>query len=244
MSKLNQVIAIEKGVKSRVNTNMSTLYKAIQKPTLFDGFVKNWEKSDEDGENRPPERKRVQLKSDEVLDTVGETLSELFDVTAQKDFANCKARANVVVGGKTLLTDVPATYLLFLEKQLNDVKTLVGSIPTLSADEDWHEDKALGLFKTEPVITRSTAKVQEPIILAQPTKEHPAQTQLITKDVVVGHWNTVNQSGAAVGSRKKQIVRRVETLIKAVKYAREEANETAAPQQSVGSVVFDFLFGE
>lgn len=244
MSKLNQVIAIEKGVKSRVNKNISQLYNAVQKPTLFDGFVKNWEKVDEDGENRPPERKRVQFKVDDILDAVGETLSELFDVTAQKDFANCEAKADVNIGGKALLTGVPATYLLFLEKQLNDIATMVGKLPTLSTDESWVEDKALGLYKTEPVVTRSTAKVQEPIVLAQATPEHPAQTQLITRDVVVGHWNTVSQSGAAVGSRKKKIVRRVETLIKAVKYAREEANGTAAPQKTVGSVVFEYLFSE
>lgn len=244
MSKLNQVIAVEKGVKNRVNATVTTLYKAVQKPVLFDGFVKNWEKSEDDGEDRPAEKKRVQLKVQDILEAVSESLSELFDVTAQKDFANCNAKADVVVGGKVLLTQVPATYLLFLEKQLNDVKSIVISLPTLSPDEDWHEDKALGLFKTESVLTRSTAKVEQPIVLAPATKEHPAQTQLITRDVLVGHWNTVKQSGAAVDERKKTLLRRVELLMKAVKYAREEANEVSAPKQNVGDVIFDYLFGE
>lgn len=244
MSKLNQVIAVEKGVKNRVKTNISTLYKAVQKPALFDGFVKNWEKKEEDGEDRPAERRRVQLNVEDVLETASETLTELFDVTAQKDFANCEARADVTIGGKALLTGVPATYLLFLEKQLLDVKTLVSALPTLSADEDWHLDTALGLFKTDPVSTHSKVKVQEPITLAPPTVEHPAQTQLITRDVVVGSWNTVRQSGAAVEANKKKIIRKVELLIKAVKYAREEANETAAPNKSIGTVVFEYLFND
>ena len=59
MSKLNQVIAVEKGVKTRVNKNVGDLYKVLQKPQLFDGFVKNWEKIDEEGESRPKERRKV-----------------------------------------------------------------------------------------------------------------------------------------------------------------------------------------
>ena len=244
MSKLNQVIAVEKGVKNRVKANISALYKDVQKPALFDGFVKNWEKKDEDGEDRPAERRRVQLNVADVLESASETLTELFDITAQKDFANCEAKADVTIGGKTLITGAPATYLLFLEKQLLDVKTLVAALPTLSADEDWNLDAALGLFKTDPVSTRSTAKVQEAITLAPPTKEHPAQTQLISKDVIVGSWNTVRQSGAAVEADKKKILRKVELLLKAVKYAREEANETSAPNKSIGTVVFEYLFND
>lgn len=243
MSKLNQIIAIEKGVKARVNKNVSEMYKALQKPALFDGFSKNWEKINDEGETRPSEKRRVQLKVDEILSDVGDNLTELFDVTAQKDFANCTAKADVVVGGTTLLAQVPATYLLFLEKQLNDVKSAVSVLPTLSLDEDWHVDEALGLYKTNPVKTRSTSKVQEPIVLFPATPEHPAQTQLITNDVVVGHWQTVRQSGATVESRKRAILKKIETLIKAVKFAREEANEAEAAQQSIGDTVFQYLFG-
>lgn len=243
MSKLNQIIAIEKGVKARSKQSISALYIAVKKPTLFSGFTKHWEKSDDDGEDRPRENKRVQLRVSEVLENASESLTELFDVTAQKDFANCNAKADVVVDGTVIIAGVPATHLLFLEKQLADMKTFISVLPTLSADEEWGEDKALGLFKTDAVRTRSTAKVQEAITLAPPTPEHPAQTQLITKDVVVGHWNTVKQSGAAVESEKKRLYRRVEALIKAVKFAREEANMVEAPKQNIGASVFNYLLG-
>ncbi|MDQ3812829.1 MAG: hypothetical protein M3347_02630 [Armatimonadota bacterium] len=38
--KLNQVVAIEKGVKSRVYGEVTELHKTSQKPELFNGFIK------------------------------------------------------------------------------------------------------------------------------------------------------------------------------------------------------------
>ena len=49
--KLNQVIAIEKGVKSRVYGEITEMHKTSQKAELFNGFAKNYRKKDEDGED-------------------------------------------------------------------------------------------------------------------------------------------------------------------------------------------------
>ncbi len=242
MSKLNQVIAVEKGVKSRAYAEITKLYKLAQRKDIFNGFVKSWKKIDDEGENRPSESKRVQFSVGDVLHGTRTALTELFDVTAQKDFANCHATADVVVDGYKVLKDVPVTYLLFLEKQLKDLKAMVEAVPTLSADEEWKQDEALGLYRTEAVSTQSTKKVQEPIVLYAATPEHPAQTQLISKDVIVGHWSTVKQSGAVLKSMKKQILARVDALTNAVKYARESANSVEAPKQDVGKSVFSYLF--
>lgn len=244
MTKLNQVIAVEKSIKNRAKASMSEIYKAAQKPALFDGMVKTWEKLDEDGEARPAERRRVQVRSEDVLDAVATCLSELFNVTSQKDSANCAARADVTVAGVVVLKQVPATHLIFLEKQLVDVRTLVAAIPVVSADEEWKRDEALGLYRTDSQLTRSTAKVETPIILAQATVEHPAQTQLITKDITVGHWRTVKQSGALVMQRKTDILKKIEALTRAIKYAREEANSVDAPPQTTGEIVFDYIFAK
>ena len=123
-------------------------------------------------------------------------LAELFDITATKDWANCSARATVVVDGKPLLEDVPATYLLFLEKQLSDLRTFIDKMVELDAGEDWLEDPSTGMYRTEAIKTQRTKKVQRPIVLYDATEHHPAQTQLITEDVVAGYWNTVKYSGA------------------------------------------------
>ena len=58
--KLNQVIAIEKGVKATAQAAIDTLYKAFQKPSLFEGFTKVYKKHNEADEDAPPQRQHVQ----------------------------------------------------------------------------------------------------------------------------------------------------------------------------------------
>jgi hypothetical protein len=184
----------------------------------------------------------VQIDAGQLLRQTSKLLMELFDITATKDWANCQAKADVVVDGQVLVEGAPATYLLFLEKQLGELSTFVDKIPVLDPADDWIHDEASGLWKTEPVATTRTKKVQKPIVLYQATKEHPAQTQLITEDVVVGTWNTVKHSGALPVAQKQALALRVEHLIDAVRFARETANGAEAPKKDVGRKLFDYLF--
>lgn len=242
MPKLNQIIAIEKGVKSRTYAGITALNKLVQKPDLFNGFVKNYAKKDEDGEDLPAERKRVQYNSVDVLRDVERQMSEIMQVTARKDWTNTAAFASVKIGTNVILKDVPITFLLFLEKALTDLRTFVGNLPTLDESETWIKDNNLGLFRSEMIKTHRTKKMQKPIVLYDATTEHPAQTQLITEDVIVGFWEQVKHSGAISQPRKKELVERIEKLYVAVKEAREEANltdEVSAP--NIGESIFAYL---
>lgn len=240
--KLNQVIAVEKGIKSRSHKTLTEMYQALSKKQLFDGLVRIYERKDEDGEQFPPESTRVQKNASDMVREVGNLLSELFDITATKDTANCSAKADVQVDGEVLLAGVPATTLLFLEKQLVELHTFVSTIPVLDPAFDWQIDVNDGLFKTNPIQTAKTKKVTKPLVLYPATDKHPAQTDKITEDIVVGHWNQVKLSGALPETRKKELVSRVERLQKAVKFAREEANNVDAAQQVVGEKFFSWLF--
>lgn len=243
MAKLNQIVAVESGVKSRVNATVSELYKSVQHPALFEGFNKKYRPLDEAGEQFPAESKNVQLTSDGVLRSVTTTLTELFDVTAQKDFANCTAKANVTVDGTVILTAVPVPYLLFLEKQLTDVHTLVAKLPVLDSAESWTADPNSGLSRTEPTLSVRTKKVQKALVLYPATDKHPAQCKDITEDVTVGNWEQTKFSGAMAAPARANLLARVEKLQRAVKFAREEANGADAPAQDVGSKVFGYIFG-
>ncbi len=243
MPKLNQILAIENGIKTRVYADFTELHQATQKPALMNGFHKAYQPRDEDGETYPPESQKVQHNAAEVLERVAAGLTELFDITAIKDYANCAARADVVVDGRPLIKDVPATYLLFLEKQLSDLHTFVAKMAELDAGSDWNVDPGTGLFKTEPTATQRTKKLQRPIVLYDATEHHPAQTQLITEDVIAGQWVTIKYSGAIPAPRKKQLLGRIEKLTNAVKFAREQANAVETTEQKVGRHVFDYLFG-
>lgn len=241
MPKLNQIIAIEKGVKSRVYGEITEMHKTSQKPELFTGFTKNYRKKDEDGEDYPPERKKVQMVADAMLTQAAAQLTELIDVTATKDWGNCHAFADVEVDGQVLIKDAPVPFLLFLEKQITDLHTFVDKLPVLDESDDWTKDDNSGLYKTTPIATHRTKKVQKPVVLYEATKEHPAQTQMITEDVTVGYWDTVKHSGALPVPRKQLLLERIEKLAKAVKFAREKANAAEAENQKIGKALFDYL---
>jgi hypothetical protein len=241
--KLNQVLAIEKGVKSKTHSTLTQLYHRVQKNALLAGQSRTYTPLDEDGVKLPPESQRVQVRADDVLKNVSKSLIELFNVTAQKDMANRGASADIVVDGNILLEGVPVTYLLFLEKQLTDLKTMVAKIPTLDADTSWTFDANAGVFRSEATETTKTKKVQKPIVLYPATPEHPAQTQLVTEDVVVGNWTTVRQSGALPSDRKERLGERIVKVLEAVKFARESANSAEAPRHTLGDDILGFIFG-
>lgn len=241
--RLNQVIAVEKGVNARATTEISELYKMVQKPVLFNGFNKTYKPLAEDGETYPPETQKVQIKTSDVIERAKEAKIELFDTVAQKDYANAEAKADVVVDGAVLIKGAPVPFLLFLEKQLTDVRTLVSALPVLDPNETWSLDGGTGLYKSEPVTTHRTKKESKALVLYPHSEKHPAQTQLIVEDTIVGHWEQVKNSGAVTEQSKKTLLKRVETLLDAVKTAREEANNSPAPKMDVGKELFGYIFG-
>lgn len=243
-TKLNQIIAVEKGSKTRSFAKITEAYQLLQKAAVLAGISRTYQPVDEDGEQYPPESTKVQVKAEDLITDVTASLTELFDVTATKDWANCSARADVVVDGETVLTAVPITYLLFLEKQLVDFHTFVKKLPVLDPSETWTFDAAADSYATDPVQTTKTKKVPRNHVKAEATKEHPAQVEVYHEDIVVGHWRTVKFSGALPAQRVNELTDRVERLQKAVKFAREEANLAEVEQQEIGAKVFEFLLAD
>ncbi|MFI0418813.1 hypothetical protein [Spongiactinospora sp. 9N601] len=241
MTKLNQILAVEKGVKSEVQRKVTDAYQQIQKAPLLSGISRTYQPIDDEGEQLPPEATRVQVQAEAVLKGVGDVLTRLFDVTATKDWANCAAKADVMVDGSVLLADVPVTYLLFLEKQLTDVHTFISKLPTLDPAETWAQDEHTEAWRTEPVKTTRTKKVPRNHVLAAATDKHPAQVQVYNEDIVVGYWTKVAFSGALPQRRVNELLARVQKLQEAVKYAREEANGTEVVDQKIGEKVFAYL---
>lgn len=242
MARLNQIIAVEKSVKSRSFQELTEAHHALQKASLLAGISRTYRPKDEEGEQLPAESTRVQVKTQDILRQTAEIMTKLFDVTATKDWANCVAKANVVVDGQVLLKDVPATYLLFLEKQLVDIQTFVKKLPVLDPSESWNYDSSADYWATEPVQTVRTKKIPRNHVKAEATEKHPAQVEVYYEDIVVGSWRTVKFSGALPASRVNELLQRVQKLQEAVKFAREEANNTEVTDQKVGEAVFRYLF--
>jgi hypothetical protein len=244
MPKLNQIIAITTGKKAQSHKTITDVYQGLQKSAMLDGISRAYRPRDEDGEQLPPEKKFVQLKVRDAIQTVVDSLTELFDVVATQDFANCQAKANVVVDKLTILKDVPVTHLLFLEKQLVDIHTFVDKLPTLDPAESWQYNPEVDCYASESYQTAKTKKVLKNHVKAEATKEHPAQVETYTEDVVVGYWTTVKFSGALPAREKNVILQRIRRLQEAVKSAREEANSAAVEVKKMGAEVFKYIFGK
>jgi hypothetical protein len=240
--KLNQVIAIEKGTKSRALQELTEAHQTLQKPALLAGIARTYRPKDEEGEQFPPESTRVQIKAEDIIRKTTDELTKLFDVVATKDWANCTAKADIVVNGVTLLSQVPATYLLFLEKQLVDLHTFIKKLPILDASELWTFDPSADSWATEPIQTTKTKKIPRNHVKAEATEKHPAQVEVYYEDVLVGNWRTIKFSGSLPAQRVNELLSRVELLQEAVKFAREEANSLEVSEQKVGAKILNYLF--
>lgn len=240
--KLNQLIAIEKEVKSRTVQNISEIYKLFQRDDLFYGFSKIYQPKFEDGERFAPENKKVVCNTTELLKKMNSSLIELFDLTLMKDLSNTKAQADIVVDEQLICKNVPATFLIFLEKKLIDIRTMIIKIPTLDINEDWEKDLNSNIYKTSEIKTHKTRKQPKVIVKYEATKEHPAQTELMNEDILIGYWNTVKHSGALPIPERDKLENKVNKLIKAVKYAREQANNSQVSNGQIGDKIFSYLF--
>jgi hypothetical protein len=243
MPKLNQILAIEKGTRKNAYATLTRLNKTVQKGDLCNGFHKTFNFLDEEETSRiPDEVRKPQFTYEGAFREAELALADLFDVTATKDIANCTARADIVVDGHILMSQVPVTHLLFLEKQLSDLHTFVGNVSELPTDQNWTLDGNTGQHAANPPDTIKTKKVKKHSVVVPATEHHPAQVAETTEDVVVGHWSTTLYSGAIPTTRKKEILGRIITLSDAVKFAREEANSIDVTQQTSGGVLLGFIF--
>lgn len=244
---LAQIVAAEKGTKSRTNTRVSALYKDIQKTSETSpmrGLSRTYQPRFEDGAQLPEEYRRVQFSAESKLDEFVSALRGLMDVTATKDVANTKAKATVKVGDVVIIEDAPVPLLLSLDKQLTDLRSFISELPVLDPAVEWTYNPDAGAYASRPVGTIKTEKVRKSNVIVPATERHPAQVDVVNEDVVVGYWTKVEYSGFVDGNRVKQLLDRVDRLILAVKYAREEANSMQATETvHLGGAVASYILG-
>jgi hypothetical protein len=241
--KLNQIIALVGGRKTAAHQLMTTIHHGW-KADRITGMTRSYTPKSDDGERYPPDNKVLQIRVEDELQTVREMLADFWSLVATQEYANTDARGDIVVDGQVLLESIPVSVLLFLDKQLTDLGTMVEKLPVLPVDKVWQRDAGNRCFVSEPEATFKTRKEQKPLVLYPATPEHPAQTQLVTTDETVGMWTTTHLSGALPAAEKFALLRRVATLRDAVKVAREQANSMEAPLSSIGPKLLGWIFAK
>lgn len=241
MTKLNQVIALEKGVKAASERAVTNVYHQFQRAESFNGLVRTYEPLAEEDIVYPSESKKVTANVVDLLTDLQKAWTRLFDLTATKDTTNQKAKADVVVRGAVIAEAVPVSTLIWLEKRLVDFKAILDKLPVTDIAEDWTFDIANQVWRSNTVQTLRQKKVEDFITVAPATDKHAAQVVKVVKDVPEGHWNTTKLSGAASPKSRLDMSARVAELTEAVKKAREEANMTEVTDVAIGENLLRFV---
>lgn len=246
--RLHELLAVDSNLRKQADATKADLINTFEKKKHhFTEKLVTFEPL-EDG--APPVKEEVldlQTTVGRELEWITEHVSKALDVSHQVAVANTQARADVVLeNGTVLLKSVPATSLLELEKRVNEVRELVAAIPTLDPAKGYTPDtaKGTGIFAARGVTRTRTQKVQIPLELAKATDKHPAQVQLISKDVPIGTVTTLEWSGMLTVAEKGDMLDRVEMLARAVKKARSRANETEVDVTGlkIGTTLLKYVF--
>jgi hypothetical protein len=242
MPKLNQILALVGGEKGRAESVITKLYHMLQKTALLHGLTRVYRPKDEDnGEHLPPEGTRVQLRVRDAIQEARAAWTKLWNLVAIQDLTNTVATAEILIDGEVLVEALPPTHLLFLEKQLVDLHTFVSKLPTLDPAYQWTFDPAADCYATPQTETVRTKKVLRNHLQAPATKEHPAQVQVYTEDVIIGYWTKIEFDGGIPEKERNDMLARVRQLQDAVRIAREKANSCEVKEVSVAPLL-EYVF--
>lgn len=249
MAKLHELLAVESGLGKTADKLTKESIKSLQKENLFTGEVKKHTIFDDE--------KQHLVKADEVREvttTVLENLEYLFekglvpywDAVAQKDEANQRATADVIVDGKVILETVAGTTLLGLESKLGELLNLFNTIPTLAPGITWIQDtNQRDGINVNPQATERTivTRTQDFRVLYEATKEHPAQIQQFEREVPSGKYTVTMYSGMVSPMKKADMLSRLQKLVNAVKQARQRANTVSLESVHIGKELASYLLG-
>lgn len=241
MTKIHVVAAIARDVKGRVHAAMSALHHESQKRDLYAGLSRVYRPKEDGGDDLPPESTLPQLDAQDVLAEARALWTQAWDVEATLVRSNSDAYGDLIVDGVTLVTGIPATFFLYLEKQLADLHTFFTKLPVLDPTQEWHWDDARGVYATDPIESTRSKKVPRGLVLYEATKEHPAQVQPYSEDVIEGYWSTTKLSGALPVDRKRELLARVTRLRDAVKQSRERANQAEVVDLKVADALLEYV---
>lgn len=249
MGQLHELLAVEKDLereKDKTKEAISTVF--AEKPNLFLGGIRTLKMFDENRRNEEAAgtgQQEITVTVSGQLKELAQTFSQFWDVKLQKETANQEAKADIEIDGKPFVKDVPVTFLLTLEKELEQVKKACKAIPILQAGVAWERDeqKGEGYWKTsQPVVKNKTEKVLQHDVIVPATKEHPAQVEKWTEDKPVGQYHEETWSAMLPRAEKMALLERVNTLYHAVKKARQRANNQEVRPVTIGQQIFSYLF--
>lgn len=246
-AQLHEIIAVEAGLKQTAENVLTEAKKTFStKQGHFDGFSKTYRaRKEDDNERIIGEEKHIVTTVPEKLEYVQKSFIRLLDCIGQKEKTNTLAKADIILEDGTVLEEnVPATVLLSLETQIKRIRDLYSKALTLDPAKRWSKStQESNVWESDPVNQVRTTKEAVPVIKYEATKEHPAQVDLVGKDIQVGDWTTIYKSGAITPILKSDLLSRIDQLERAIKRARMRANTQEIVDFKIGQKIFNFING-
>ncbi len=249
-TKLHELLATRKSRNQQAEKVLHELTDTFQKKEhhftkKLVSFTPNTETG---GSTTVEEQLDLQTTVPRELKWISDFLVKSLDVCYQVEETNTGARADVVLeDGTPLLKDVPATALLELEKRIKDIRVLVAAIKTLDPAKGFVPDPATAadVYVARDVKRTRTKKINKPLMLHPGTDKIAAQVQMVTEDVPTGEVTTQEWSGLITVADKGNMLERVEIVSRALKAARQRANDTVSNAQTdkVGAALINYVFG-
>ncbi len=249
-TKLHELLAVEDNLGQAFKATLAEADNAFkQRLNVFVGRRASVKatRHDEDGSAACEEMDEIVDVADTIPGTlrrITRSVANYLDVVSQKEEANTRAKADLILDGETVLKDAPATMLLALESRLKLLRGVVAAIPTHDMSRGWTEsaDGEPHVWEDRGEIRAVTRKTQRERVVIQPTEHQPGQFTMFTEDVIVGEKTIKNSSGLVSPAEKTRLVDRCARLINACKQARQRANETEADVDlRVGDVLMSYL---
>jgi len=244
--KMHELLAIESSIQGQEKVVVEETKKIFKgRPELFTGYHRVLENfNDEDKTITPEEHQEITTTVGERLSYTSESIKKLLDIMLQKESTNQLAVADLSVDGKILAENVPATFLLSLEKKLAEIRNMYSEIPTLTSGISWEKDETIGkgVFKMKfPEEKLKTSQFFEFQILVAATEHHPAQVEKWQTQKPVGKYVKNVWSGMLTSSDKSRYLGNIDRLLSAVKRARQRANATEVVNAQIGDKIMEFI---
>jgi hypothetical protein len=249
---LYELLAVEQEKKANAErARAQTLESFRSSQTHFTGMRRTFKpfavdeaKGEVAGERLEAETQLARTVLEELDKALAVTI-EAFDVSYLIDEANTAARADLVLGGVVLAEQVPATFLLQLEKRLREVRLVFKDIPTFDPVRSWQVDPAAdkpNVLRADPVVTVRKQRTRKYNVMYEATKEHPAQIDVVEVDDPVGEIRAYDWTGMISPGKKAALLQKTDDLIEAVKTARARANAvTVDPEKKIAGRIFEHL---
>jgi hypothetical protein len=239
--KLHQHLAVLDGAKTRMQKVLTSLLREEEKAGSFVGVTRDYKPADDDGEQFPPENKKVARNAADILDEGATDLTKILDLVLTQDEANNNASADIAINGEVLAKAVPVTTMLFLLKRLEDMRSLLVASPVLPPEKDWAWSDTHNCFISGEEKSRKTARTHHSKIMCEPTDHHPAQIHEWEEAVTIGHTHIRHLSGGLKAEDKADKLARIDAMITAVKVARGCANDYKVNPRKIGKPIFDYI---